>query len=195
MALPKTFTGGERLFAADLNDNFQYLDTAVGTTAFDAQNASNLVNGTLDSDRLPTIPTSKFPVGTIVQIQNLIVTASFSTASSTLINWPDMTLNITPTSANNKILVVAHVPRVQSSAGPHDPYFQILRAGSPNVAIQLARATNESTDRYDTLTVWRLDSPATTSEITYFAQVRRSGTGTATYQEGNITLFEIVSEA
>lgn len=26
MALPKTFTGGERLFASDLNDNFENLD-------------------------------------------------------------------------------------------------------------------------------------------------------------------------
>jgi hypothetical protein len=26
MALPKTFTGGERLFASDLNDNFEYLN-------------------------------------------------------------------------------------------------------------------------------------------------------------------------
>ena len=31
MAVPKTFTGGERLFAADLNDNFEALDTAVAT--------------------------------------------------------------------------------------------------------------------------------------------------------------------
>ena len=29
MAVPKTFTGGERLFAADLNDNFEDLDTRV----------------------------------------------------------------------------------------------------------------------------------------------------------------------
>lgn len=28
MALPKTFTGGERLFASDLNDNFQDLENA-----------------------------------------------------------------------------------------------------------------------------------------------------------------------
>lgn len=26
MAIPKTFTGGERLFADDLNDNFQYVE-------------------------------------------------------------------------------------------------------------------------------------------------------------------------
>lgn len=30
MALPKTFTGGERLFAGDLNDNFNDLDTRDG---------------------------------------------------------------------------------------------------------------------------------------------------------------------
>jgi hypothetical protein len=28
MALPKTFTGGERLFAEDLNDNFNYLESS-----------------------------------------------------------------------------------------------------------------------------------------------------------------------
>ena len=27
MALPKVFTGGERLFADDLNDNFNYLES------------------------------------------------------------------------------------------------------------------------------------------------------------------------
>jgi ketosteroid isomerase-like protein len=31
MALPKTFTGGERLFAGDLNDNFEDLDTRTST--------------------------------------------------------------------------------------------------------------------------------------------------------------------
>jgi len=31
MALPKTFTGGERLFASDLNDNFEDLDTRTST--------------------------------------------------------------------------------------------------------------------------------------------------------------------
>ena len=28
MSLPKTFTAGERLFASDLNDNFEDLDTS-----------------------------------------------------------------------------------------------------------------------------------------------------------------------
>jgi len=35
MAVPKTFTGGERLFAADLNDNFESLDTRTASAESD----------------------------------------------------------------------------------------------------------------------------------------------------------------
>jgi hypothetical protein len=56
MALPKTFTGGERLFAADLNDNFEALDTAVAIAGSNATNASNLTSGTLASARLGDVP-------------------------------------------------------------------------------------------------------------------------------------------
>jgi hypothetical protein len=49
MALPKTFTGGERLFAGDLNDNFQNLDTRVAsaeselTTVVQSPSVSNII--------------------------------------------------------------------------------------------------------------------------------------------------------
>ena len=67
MALPKTFTGGERLFAEDLNDNFNDLDSRVNATASDATNASNLTFGTVPVERLPNVPANKiaddgFPV-------------------------------------------------------------------------------------------------------------------------------------
>ena len=67
MAVPKTFTGGERLFAEDLNDNFQALDTAVATAASNATNASSLTSGTVAVERLPDVPANKivndgFPV-------------------------------------------------------------------------------------------------------------------------------------
>lgn len=38
MALPKTFTGGERLFAEDLNTNFESLDTRLSTAESDIDN-------------------------------------------------------------------------------------------------------------------------------------------------------------
>ncbi len=56
MAVPKNFTGGERLFAEDLNDNFSDLDGRVTTAADAATNASNLTFGTLPVERLPPVP-------------------------------------------------------------------------------------------------------------------------------------------
>lgn len=55
MALPKTFTGGERLFATDLNDNFEYLDTALGQVGPEfAVAGSDTINVSLDKDRVIT---------------------------------------------------------------------------------------------------------------------------------------------
>lgn len=41
MALPKTFTAGERLFAADLNEALEYLDNAVENAGADFISASS----------------------------------------------------------------------------------------------------------------------------------------------------------
>lgn len=67
MSLPKTFTGGERLFAEDLNDNFNDLDSRVNSVSASSTNASNLTFGTVPVERLPDVPASKivddgFPV-------------------------------------------------------------------------------------------------------------------------------------
>jgi hypothetical protein len=44
MALPKTFTGGERLFAEDLNNNFEDLDTRTAAVESDYVASSNVRN-------------------------------------------------------------------------------------------------------------------------------------------------------
>ena len=55
MALPKTFTGGERLFAGDLNDNFDYLETAVDTAGPDFEvSASDTIAIDLVKDKIIT---------------------------------------------------------------------------------------------------------------------------------------------
>jgi hypothetical protein len=61
MAVPKTFVGGERLFAEDLNNNFNDLDSRASANAAAAENASNLTFGTVPAERLPTIPVEKLP--------------------------------------------------------------------------------------------------------------------------------------
>ena len=55
MALPKTFTGGERLFAEDLNDNFNYLDVALGQVGPEFTIApSDAIAMVFDKDRVLT---------------------------------------------------------------------------------------------------------------------------------------------
>ena len=89
MAVPKTFTGGERLFAQDLNDNFQDLDGRLVAAQASATDASNLVSGTLNAERLPfkiaygsgtssnTGPVSvTFPAGLFTETPSFVVTCS-----------------------------------------------------------------------------------------------------------------------
>lgn len=55
MAVPKTFTGGERLFASDLNDNFDFLEDAVDNAGADFSTAgSNTVALDFSKDRIIT---------------------------------------------------------------------------------------------------------------------------------------------
>ena len=58
MALPKTFTGGERLFAQDLNDNFEDLDaraTALESAALIVETAgSDSITLNFSEDRIVT---------------------------------------------------------------------------------------------------------------------------------------------
>ena len=88
MALPKTFTGGERLFADDLNDNFEALDTRLGTAesdidtnALNLANASNLTSGVLSDDRLGTVSASKLS-GKVPEANLPYVRGTVSTSAS-----------------------------------------------------------------------------------------------------------------
>lgn len=55
MSLPKTFASGERLFAADLNDNFDYLEDAVDNAGAEfSTEGSNAVFIDFSKDRVVT---------------------------------------------------------------------------------------------------------------------------------------------
>jgi len=106
MSLPKIFSAGERLFAADLNSNFEYLEDGLdiagaavtgvdGKTAnytLVASDAGKLITMSNTAATTITIPTNAsvaFPTGTIVYVSNIntgavtIAGASGVTVSST----------------------------------------------------------------------------------------------------------------
>jgi hypothetical protein len=122
---------------------------------------------------------SSLPAGSVIQVVSTNKTNVFSTTSTSAVDITGMTVNITPSSASNKILV-----QVTMSYGSDvSPYAKVtlLRNGSiinigdasgscsrvsipMNVGIETASQLFTSSMTY-------LDSPATTSALTYKLQV------------------------
>jgi hypothetical protein len=105
MALPKTFTGGERLFADDLNDNFEDLDTRlvaaesdIDTNASDLANASNLTSGAVPSARLTSVPAGSL-TGDVAEARLPYVRGTVSTSDDdgVTVTFPGGSFSTTPT--------------------------------------------------------------------------------------------------
>lgn len=147
-------------------------DTSV--QAVNATNASNISSGTLGKARLPT--------GSVLQVVNATSSTEFSTSSGTFVAT-GFTASITPLFSSSKILLMARVP-VRSS-GIQSPYGSVswYRGGSPLITTGTyeAGATTSAASTQDMRSVVSqiiLDSPATTSAVTYsLFFVSNSGVG------------------
>lgn len=153
-----------------------------GTSAITAQ--TGIPAGDITSG---AIPYERFPAGTVVQVQSTTITAAaaYSMGAGAL---QDVGLNvtITPKSSTNKILVIANT----SSAGVSfsRPGIVLLRnstrigvgnaAGSRN---QISGSGAQGETAPGTQSVNFLDSPATTSAITYRAQIVNLHSATQQY--------------
>lgn len=170
-------------------------------------NAASLGYGTLPSGRLPTIPTSNMPTGSVVQVVRGEYTTTTSTTNTS--NWSNIgSATITPSSASNKILVTAtyHVSgigamrllRNSTSLGtPTGNYMTYANYPSNNQG-----GWNSNSDRH-IVSMQYYDSPATTSSTTYnvemiaYSIVGTTGFGVNEIHGGvtfsGITLMEIVA--
>jgi hypothetical protein len=123
-----------------------------------------------------------------VQVIQTIKTDTFTTTSSSYTDITGLSVNITPTSASNRILVIATL----SYGGGTNAYgyAQILRNGTP-IALGNSDSSNRTENTFPLnientasgdaklmnagMTV--LDSPATTSAITYKIQALSANAG------------------
>jgi hypothetical protein len=130
--------------------------------------------------------------GHVVQVvsANKNLSSDSTTGSGSYID-AGLSASITPTSANSKIYVVAHF---NGLSGSGNWLISTLARDGTSLAgsdgLGITQAGNWVTTA---LTV--VDSPATTSSVTYSLQVKRGGTGTAYYHWNGsidtITLMEI----
>jgi hypothetical protein len=144
------------------------------------------------------IPKAALPTGSVLQVvQGVTTTSTLISAGPT---DTTLTATITPTSATSTILIVVN-QFVYLTGGGGDSGFQlfILKNGSVvynNISNSLYIAsTSGSPEMTTNYPITYLDSPATTSALTYKTQATATAGGTPTFQQGSnqstITLMEI----
>ena len=142
---------------------------------------------TLSSDGKVAFPNTS--TGKILQVIQAYKQDTTSTTSSSFTDISGMTVSITPSSASNKVLVTAmfsatgaDVLYVALTTGDGTPIIQASGSGyneKPAVAIYAGgNSSGESWYGNQMNTVVKLDSPNTTSAVTYKLRWRvNSGTG------------------
>ncbi len=149
------------------------LETADGSGTIALQNQ---LSG-MTTASLPTVTTDKLGTGAILQVVQHR-TSSQSTTTSSSYSSTGFTGTITPSSTSSKILITGTaIVRNGTSSGN---YQHTIYRGSTNLAPVAARGLAQVTDHGGDLdsvpTLMYLDSPNTTSEITYTWQ-HKSETG------------------
>ena len=128
------------------------------------------------------IITNKTP-GTILQVISATKTDSFTTTSGTFVDVSGLSVSITPTAVTSKILIISNV-NGQGQTSASFLATQLVRnstaiciADAYSTAIRATASTGYTTDSGGqlNLSMTHLDSPGTTSSITYKVQASTSG--------------------
>ena len=126
-----------------------------------------------------SISASSLPAGSILQVVSTNKTNVFSTTSGTAVDITGMTVNITPSSASNKILVqvtmsygsdVSSYPKVTLLRNDSSINIGDASGSCSRVSIPMNVGTDAASQLFTTSMTY-LDSPATTSALTYKLQV------------------------
>jgi hypothetical protein len=196
----KVFTAGEVLQAADVNDFLmdQSVMVFAGTAARGSAIPSpseGMVTYLSDSDEVEVFDGSVYKAvgpGKILQVVSTTKTDTFSTSSSSYTAVTGLTASITPSSASNKILVSAYITMSQTvslAAGNGGAFSRLVRDSTPifvgdssgsTVSASAATIVRGAGDMFAS-TITFLDSPATTSSVTYGVEGRIGLGGTVRY--------------
>jgi hypothetical protein len=187
----KVFTAGEVLAASDVNDFL--MDQTIMTFAGTAARGSAIGTATEgmyahlnDTDTLTYYNGSawvnRVPSAAILQVVSTTKTDTFSTTSSTFTSVTGLSATITPSSTSSKIYVSATITG-NGAPGASILFLRLTRAGTAifigDTAGSRTRAgaasLNPGTDAMQAFVVSGLDSPSSTSALTYGVEIRGNG--------------------
>ena len=140
--------------------------------------------------------------GTVLQVQATQGVNIFSTTSTSFVDVTNLSLTITPAATSSKILLLLNTNMYQNS----DQNYWAIRweraisggsttnIGNSTYGISFARSA-QAHDFWGGVGMTYLDSPSTTSEITYQVQAKASsgtaGVGENSTNQNNIIALEI----
>jgi hypothetical protein len=124
------------------------------------------------------------PYGTVLQVVQVVRTTTFSTSSTSYVDVTGLSVTITPRFASSKILVTGDF-YFGTSSGGFSAHAQLVRGSTP---IYVGSATGAATSATSSVRPFNgspfqratpvfLDSPNTTSPITYKVQTRIGTSG------------------
>ena len=135
---------------------------------------------------------TNLPAGSVLQVVSTTKTDTFTTTSNSFTTITGLTASITPTSASSRILVIVNATGSQT-VGVNDAYIALFRdstqialgdsAGSRVRYSFMLNANNAGWSTNGAVTT--LDSPATTSAITYSVRGLAALSGTLYINRGN----------
>lgn len=160
--------------------------------AVSATNATNITTGTLAKARLPA--------GSVLQVVSATDSTQLSTSSTSYVDT-GLSASITPTSSTSKILIFIEQTGVGKNAGGSGfrVALNILRDSTQLIQFELGAGYTASSvvNVFGSSGANYLDSPASTSSITYKTQIKGFDGGTvyANYDNctSTITLMEIAA--
>lgn len=149
-------------------------------------NGNGTITGYTPTTISGTLDPSKLPVGSIIQTKFAKDTSSGNVTNNglgnTASNWydlPNLSINITPTSSSNKILVLSHVCAGEQSH-LYGLWFRVMRDTTPlggatsndrpSVGFGLSTNSTYTDDQMNSASFSYVDEPASSSQLTYKAQ-------------------------
>jgi hypothetical protein len=148
-------------------------------------------SGTIVTTTSGAITSAQLPAGSVLQVVSTTKTDTFTTTSTSFTTITGLTASITPSSSTSKILIIVSVTGSQE-VNTNDAYIGLFRdstqialgdaAGSRIRSSFLLSTSNASWQA--TGSVNFLDSPSTTSAISYSVRARTPSTGTLYINRG-----------
>ena len=153
----------------------------------------------INNQSLANVTSAGLPSGTVLQVKQTKSSAEVSTNSTSFQDF--LTVSITPSATTSKILVTANLC-IGTRWWNNTAYFQITRdatviSGNASEAWPFQYGADSSNNEYEMINyhLELLDSPSTTSAITYKAQVRNLTTNYYTYMNRNYTQTNLRGES